>query len=165
MIGIKSKRKLARILGLPSDNLVALSQDLERFVRHYALHDPAKPEHARAVIAVRGELRLCQRRLLERLFRKCFVPAACSHGGVPGRSIKTNAKAHLNSAWVFTTDISRFYPSIHHKHVYRFLAKEEGCGPDVASLVTKLCTCPLATLPTAQLDADRAWSNAARPRR
>jgi RNA-directed DNA polymerase len=140
MIGIKSKKTLARVLGLPTLELASLSQEPEQFVRHYTLLDPAKPGQHREVISVRGKLRLCQRRLLGRLFSKFFKPGECSHGGVRRRNIKTNAKRHLTSAWIFTTDVSQFFPSIHRRQVYRFLVTKEGCSPEVARLITRLCT-------------------------
>jgi RNA-directed DNA polymerase len=140
MIGVKSKKILARILGLPTPELMSLVQNPDQYVRHYALHNPAKPGECREVIGVRGLLRRCQRRLLVQLFSRCLKPAECSHGGIRGRSIKTNAITHLESQWIFTTDVSDFFPSIHRKHVYRFLANEQGCSPDVARIITRLCT-------------------------
>jgi hypothetical protein len=138
MVGIKSKTTLARVLGLPTHELISLALAPEQFVRHYTLHDPAKPGQTRDVISVRAMLRRSQRRLV-RLFRKCFEPAECSHG-IRSGSIKTNARSHLGSSWVFTTDVSHFFPSIHRKHVYRFLVNDEGCSPDVARLIARLCT-------------------------
>jgi hypothetical protein len=41
---------------------------------------------------------------------------------------------------MFTTDVSHFFPSIHRKHIYRFLVDDQECSPDVARLITRLCT-------------------------
>ena len=63
-----------------------------------------------------------------------------SHGGVRGRHIKTNVEQHMESTFVFTADISNFYPSISHNRVYRLFAEDFACSPDVARICTKLCT-------------------------
>ena len=34
------------------------------------------------------------------------------HGGIKGRSVKTNAKSHLRSRYVLATDLKDFFPSI-----------------------------------------------------
>lgn len=51
-----------------------------------------------------------------------------------------NAEQHLRSKFAFSCDISSFYPSIHSSKVYRFFAKTNQCSPDVARLLTRLCT-------------------------
>ena len=51
-----------------------------------------------------------------------------------------NAERHLRSQFAFSCDIMEFYPSIHSSRVYRLFAKIQGCSPDVARLLTRLCT-------------------------
>ena len=63
-----------------------------------------------------------------------------SHGGVRGRHIKTNVEQHIESRFVFTADVSNFYPTISHNRVYRLFVEDFGCSPDVARICTKLCT-------------------------
>ena len=63
-----------------------------------------------------------------------------SHGGVRGRHIKTNVEPHLKSTFVFTTDISNFYPTISHNRVYRLFSRDFCCSPDVAESAPRLCT-------------------------
>ena len=63
-----------------------------------------------------------------------------SHGGVRGRHIKTNVEQHIESTFVFTADVSNFYPTISHKRVYRLFVEDFACSPDVAHICTKLCT-------------------------
>jgi hypothetical protein len=140
MIGIKSKKSLARVLGLPTHELIALSEAPDQFVRHYTLYNPGKPDVSRDVIAVGGALRRCQYRLLRRVFSKYFTPSEYSHGIGCQRNIKTNAQRHLRSTWVFTTDISHFFPSIHRDQVYGLLFRDQGCSPNVAQLIARLCT-------------------------
>src|SRR5690606_23911950 len=89
---------------------------------------------------VTGKLRTVQYRIYRRLFLPALKPSDQSHGGVPKRHIKTNAEPHLNSGLAFTTDISSFYPGIHHTRVYRLFSSTLGCCPDVAPVLTGLCT-------------------------
>ena len=94
---------------------------------------------ARDVIAVRGDLRLIQRRLLRRLFGPTFKPSPYSHGCVANRSIKTNAMKHVKNRFVYLTDIAAFYPSIHSQRVNAFF-RENGCFGATASMLTTLTT-------------------------
>jgi hypothetical protein len=139
MIGIKSSKSLATLLGLQVDELKWLSDNTHQFIRRLILINTGSKK-TRDVLEVRGLLRRCQEKLLRKLFAKTFTPSQSSHGGVPGRSIKTNASPHLNSQWIFTTDVSGFYPSIHRCRVYRFFCEEQNCSPAVARALTKLCT-------------------------
>src|SRR5262249_55497729 len=62
-----------------------------------------------------------------------------SHGGVRGRNILTNVRPHLKQAFLFTTDICDFYPSVHRQRVFD-LFLNLGCSTQVAHLCTRLCT-------------------------
>ena len=81
-----------------------------------------------------------QRRLYKWILLRKLRPSLQSHGGVTGRSTKSNAEPHLKSSFVFKADISNFYPSIHHSRIYRLFLNDFGCSPDVARLCTRLCT-------------------------
>jgi hypothetical protein len=81
-----------------------------------------------------------QLRLYRRILLPKLIPSSWSHGGVRGRDIKTNAAAHRGSAFIFKTDISQFYPTIHRSRVYRLFVADLKCSPDVARLCTRLCT-------------------------
>jgi RNA-directed DNA polymerase len=67
-------------------------------------------------------------------------PSPYAHGGVKGRHIKTNAQAHADSAFVFTADVTNFYPTVSHNRMYGLFVKRMGCTPDVARILTRLCT-------------------------
>ena len=81
-----------------------------------------------------------QTQMLHDILLPVLSPSQFSHGGVRGRHIKTNVEPHLDSTFVFTTDISNFYPSISHRRVYRLFCETFRCSPDVARICTKLCT-------------------------
>jgi hypothetical protein len=67
-------------------------------------------------------------------------PSSYSHGGVPGRSIISNALQHRDSIYAYSIDISGFFPSIHYHRVYDLFVNRFRCSPDVARICTRLCT-------------------------
>jgi hypothetical protein len=69
-----------------------------------------------------------------------LMPSPYAHGGIKGRHIKTNAEAHCDSAFAFTADVANFYPTVSHNRMYRLFVKRLGCTPDVARILTRLCT-------------------------
>jgi hypothetical protein len=137
MLRIRQIRHLAHRLGVNVETLEKVVETPERWCEELELHDPAKPTRVRRVLNVVGPLRRLQTRMLR---DPALSPSQFSHGGVRGRHIKTNIEPHLNSTFVFTTDISNFYPSIRHHRVYRLFCEAFQCSPDVARICTKLCT-------------------------
>jgi|LauGreDrversion4_2_1035121.scaffolds.fasta_scaffold00354_19 hypothetical protein len=75
-------------------------------------------------------------------------PAA--HGFRPGRSIVTNARAHLRSSVILNLDLRHFFPSITERHVERVLAslmKGQGFPPGSIRFLTRTCAA-FGRLPT-----------------
>jgi RNA-directed DNA polymerase len=58
---------------------------------------------------------------------------------MPGRSIRTNAEAHQGNTFVYTTDISDFFPTISHERVLA-LFRRFGWGERVSAQAARLCT-------------------------
>lgn len=73
--------------------------------------------------------------LLERIEKPSYL-----HSGVRGRSYITNAKVHIGNVPLVKLDLKKFYPSVHGARVSRFFTDTMGCSPDVAGLLTRLCT-------------------------
>ena len=140
MINLKREKHLARWLGVPRDQLHEVADSTEEYCQKLFLLDPAKPEKPREVLDVHGILRTIQSRLYKRVLLPRLSVSDHSFGGVRGRHIKSNISRHLGATFVYTTDISSFYPSVKHQRVYRLFAEALGCAPDVARLCTKLCT-------------------------
>jgi retron-type reverse transcriptase len=140
MLRIRQVKHLARRLGVAVKVLEKVAETPDRWCEELVLLDPAKPTKSRHVLNVRGQLRQLQSRMLRNVLLPALPASRYSHGGVRGRHIKTNLEPHLESTFVFTTDISNFYPSISHDRVYRLFTKTFECSPDVARLCTRLCT-------------------------
>lgn len=140
MIRIRQEKHLARHLGLDVDNLRDLADSVDSYCERLLLHDPSKPNKDRPVLNVTGALWKAQKKIFKRILLPKLVASEHNFGGVRGRHIKMNAQQHLHSRFAYSCDISDFYPSIHPDRVYRFYAKEQFCSPDVARLLTRLCT-------------------------
>jgi RNA-directed DNA polymerase len=140
MLNLRQVDHLAATIGFPVSELREVAKQSREFYQRLELHDPMKPGRIREVLNVKGAMRVVQDRLSNKIFSRKLKPSPYSHGGVKGRDIKSNAQAHASSVFVFTSDISAFYPTISHFRVYQLFNKRLGCTPDVAHLLTPLCT-------------------------
>jgi len=140
MLRIRQVKHLAHRLGVEVKTLEKVAETPERWCEELELHDPAKPTKIRNVLNVVGPLRSLQTRMLRDILLPALPVSKFNHGGVRGRHIKTNIEPHLDSTFVFTTDISNFYPSISHHRVYRLFCETCQCSPDVARICTRFCT-------------------------
>lgn len=62
------------------------------------------------------------------------------HGGVRGKSPKTNAKVHIGKMAVLNFDLQDFFPSIGPRKVYKLFCDRLLCGAEVARILTRLVT-------------------------
>lgn len=60
-------------------------------------------------------------------------------GGIKNKDAVLNARYHQGNKYFFLTDLKDFYPSVSFRNVELALRKE-GFYPDVARLITRLCT-------------------------
>ena len=120
MLNIRQVKHLASRLDVSVDRLIQVAKSPESFCEELTLLDPAKPEKPRDVLNVRGDLEKIETRILRRVLMRRLRPCPFSHGGIKGRHIKTNVSAHLRSVFVFTTDISNFYPTISRNRIYAY---------------------------------------------
>jgi hypothetical protein len=140
MVNIRGIDLIARLLGTNRRRLISIAEAAPQYCEDLILIDPSKPGKIRDVVNPIGPLRRMQARLYHALLAPNHRPSWYSHGGVRGRSVKTNAEPHLCSAFVFATDIANFYPSVHYTRVYQLFIERFFCSPDVARICTKLCT-------------------------
>ncbi|UZD21151.1 reverse transcriptase family protein [Algoriphagus halophytocola] len=84
-------------------------------------------------------------------------------GGVKGKDAVKNGRFHQGNKFFFQTDFKGFYTSIHSKWVEETLRKR-GFHPDVARLITRICTtkgsipqgCPTSSYLAAMVLDDRS---------
>jgi RNA-directed DNA polymerase len=107
------------------------------FIEELQIHSNGR---VRKVINVIGPLRQYQRLLHRNVLLPKLQPSKYSHGGVIGRSILTNVAPHIGKRYLFSTDISSFYPSIHYTRIYKLFLITLRCSPDVSRICTRLTT-------------------------
>lgn len=140
MLRIQKLDHLANQLSVPRSRLLDIADSHHQWCREFVLRDPARPGKERVVLNVAGPLRLLLDRVHRRILLPRLIPMPYSFGCIRGRSIKDNALAHRSSVFACTLDIADFYPTITNKRVYRLFSHSFCCSPDVARILTKLCT-------------------------
>lgn len=138
MIPFLSQRHLAHHLGVPITQLRRIAENINVHYRERETVDPKKGK-VRTLKVPNKKLKLVQRRILRRLLDKYELPDA-AHGGVRGKSPKTNAARHCGKPLVVSMDIRNFYPSMSHRQVAKMFQREFGCGRDTTWLLTRLTT-------------------------
>lgn len=139
---VNSKRRLAQILGVDLALLRKLSRDEGSYnvfeIPEEICSFTGKKTKARLVQNPVPELKAVHKRIHALLSRVC-MPDFC-HGSVKGRSYRSNAAAHVTQPVVATFDLKSFFPSTLAYQVFGFYRNELQCSPDVAGLLTDLCT-------------------------
>lgn len=138
---ILSLRRLSALLGKSPARLKEIAAELDADIRsHYTAfmqRNKKNPAKSRKITAPEPELKEIQARLHAQL-RKIEL-AESVHGGVLGKSPRSNAEQHLAQPWVVNVDVKDFYPSVSNTEVHRMF-RRLGWGADVARLVTRLTT-------------------------
>lgn len=138
MSGLVSVRSLERLLRIPREQLERIADEIKAHYRPWASKNP-RTGKVRIIRKPSPELKQVQRRIAKRVLGS-FELGSEVHGGIRGRSPKTNAQAHLAKDCLITIDVRQFFPSVHHTLVYRMLRWELGFGRDVARIITRLVT-------------------------
>jgi hypothetical protein len=126
-------------LGKPLERLLELARDIRPHYCEWSLIDPRKPDKVRIIRSPSDELKDIQRRI-NRLILSAAEIGDEVHGGVAGKSSRSNAEKHLGQRTVVTVDVRQFFPSVRHYVVYRLFRHELGFGRDVARVLTQLTT-------------------------
>jgi RNA-directed DNA polymerase len=146
---VGSKKRLAQILGVNVSDLIRLSKDDGNFevfeLAAEVCEFTGATRKARWVQNPVPDLKAVLARIAK-LLSRIQSPEYC-HGATPGRSYRSNAQAHVNAQSVATFDLKEFFPSTSATQVFNFFRKDLQCAPDVAGLLTDLCTFKRA-LPT-----------------
>jgi len=138
---ILSLRRLSALLGKSPARLKEIAAELDADSRsHYTefmQRSKKNPNKIRKITAPKPELKEIQNRLHAHI-RKIELSESV-HGGVRGKSPRSNAEQHLGQPWVVNVDVKDFYPSVSNTEVNRMF-RRLGWGADVARLVTRLTT-------------------------
>lgn len=136
MKSVLSLNDFAWRLGVPLVRLQEIANDV---APHYRLQVLKKGDKARHLYVPEPELKRVLRRIKKIILDSLPLEDA-AHGGVRGKSPRTNAECHLAKRCLVTVDVKQFFPQVRHAVVYRMFRTEFGFGRDVARLITRLTT-------------------------
>ena len=137
LYGMQSKKMLLQALGVED----------KRWQKHAFVQQNISPyidgtTKKRLVEAPSSQLKVIQKRIKNALTRCDFPEYVFS--GIKGRSYVENARIHAGKLFVYKIDISAFFPNTARDKVYRFFLTELSTSPDVANILTNLCTSDLS---------------------
>ncbi|MBB2961186.1 reverse transcriptase family protein [Methylobacterium sp. R2-1] len=139
---LASPKVLAQAMGISLNELRFLAYDRAlATVSHYQRFTiPKKAGGLRTISAPMPRLKRAQYWVLDALLARAPVHEA-AHGFVPGRSIVTNAGAHVGRDVVVNLDLKDFFPSLDYR---RIKGKFRGLGyaEPVATVLALICTEP-----------------------
>jgi RNA-directed DNA polymerase len=134
---VLSVRDFARRVGSTAARLNRIAEEIKFHYRPFSEMD-AKKQKIRQFRDPSPELKQIQKKISRLLAGIAFSDLA--HGGVTGKSPRSNATPHLGQRWVVNVDVKSFFPNVRHYVVYRLFRRELGFGRDVARLLTRLTT-------------------------
>ncbi len=109
---------------------------------HYYRYEIPKPNGGQRLISAPGpKLSNAQSWVLENILSPLAITDQ-AHGFVKGRSIVTNAAAHLGRRVVINLDLTDFFPSITFRRVKGLYQKRMGYSEHIATVLALLCTEP-----------------------
>ena len=139
-LNIKSLKHLSLQIGIPEDTILDVVNNIKDHYRKFVI----KKKRSDGTVKIRVIYH--RSRKLEKILRSINANLLSKiklldvvHGARKGHSNVTNAKAHIGKKYVLKLDIADFFPSISYKNVYNLFIKLK-CSPDVARVLTKLCT-------------------------
>lgn len=135
---VKSAQHLAWLLGIPLDDLRRLANYVDKHYKKWKNTDPVKGKERTFIVPDR-ELKMVQRRILRNVLSNFVLPNG-AHGGIKGRSPKTNAEHHLGKRLLVNIDIKDFFPSVRHGQVAKMFKRDFGCGRETTWILTRLTT-------------------------
>lgn len=135
-LNIRTLKHLALHLRTPVDEFRKVAAKAENMYSFWL--EPKKNGKLRQISAPKPRLKRIQR-AVHSLLQEIELPS-CAHCGIKGRSNLTHARVHAGKPWVLSMDFKDFYPSISHNRVYHLFRQELNCSPEVASILTRLCT-------------------------
>ena len=150
----RTVRDLADLLELKPSSLTYLLYKLPDVNKYTQFSVPKASGGTRAILSPCDSLKAAQRKL-KILIEDCIheleprtVDSNFSHGFKRNLSIVTNASVHRNKRYVFNTDLTDFFPSIHFGRVRGYFMKNRNfdLSTEIATMIAQLA-CHAGSLP------------------
>lgn len=137
---LTSVKHLALQIGIAESELTNVASDFETFYRK-TLCEVKKDgiKKVRKIYHATPRLERILKGIDKCLLKRCKM-LDCVHGARSGHSNITNASVHVSKKNVLKLDIKDFFPSISNERVFNLFSKTLKCSPEVANLLTRLCT-------------------------
>lgn len=152
-----SKRKLEKILTIEPGQLKLIDSVIK--YSHFEI-DKKDSFEKRQITAPKHTLKCVQRRILNLI--QYIERPEWAIAGTKDKCYIDNGKFHLNSKYVLTIDIKKFYDNCQREYVYRFFRDKMMNSPDVAKILTDIVTYERGIptgCPTSQLIAYYAYED------
>ena len=133
-LNFHSLDKIADNIGIPENTLRYLNREAFRLYREIP---PSESGVNRPILAPNSKLKSVQKLIIRNIFN--FQFPSCVQGGVPNRSIVTNAKLHREKSFVATFDIKKFFLSVHYSKIKNSFT-ELGCSKEITNILLHLTT-------------------------
>jgi RNA-directed DNA polymerase len=144
---IKTSKHLAYELKVEFSEMDHIIKNIDNFYyqkESIKKNDNGEPKVKNGVIQKRvlnpsiKRLKVIQKRLQKNVLQKLTIPDY-AFGAIKGKDNISNAKRHQGKKYIFTTDLTNFFPSVNHNQVFEMFISFD-FSPTVARLLTKLTT-------------------------
>ncbi|MBN1565716.1 MAG: TIR domain-containing protein [Anaerolineae bacterium] len=157
---LQTSEDIAELLEIPYDYLIYYLYRVPFEHQYTTFFIPKKSGGTRKITAPISPLKIIQRKL-NQVLQAVYIPKPSVHGFVPGRSIVTNAEAHMYKRiqkkksqkvekprnYILNIDLEDFFPSINFGRVRgMFMAVPYKCPERVATVLAQIC-CAYNELP------------------
>ena len=102
---------------------------------------PKRSGGVRKITAPTGKLKDIQK-CLSVILAPYYQAPDCVHGFASGRSVATNAQAHIGKNYILNIDLKDFFPTITYTRVMRSL-EEMGFNEELSDIISRICTIPM----------------------
>ncbi len=132
--------QLAAATGLSLNDFryLLFHREVSKDSHYHTFEIPKKSGGVRKISAPKKRLKALQQWILENILNKIPVTDA-AHGFLKGKSIVSNANAHLQKDIVINIDLKDFFPSIHYARV-KGLFQSLGYAEQLATIFALACT-------------------------
>ncbi len=136
--------ELERQIGLKTNVLIYYGYEVKdtngSSSKYTHCYIPKKGGGSRELSIPNEKLRIVQSKVRQFLEERYKSPTCC-HGGVGGKSIRTNALKHVGKKYILNVDLQDFFGSISSKRVYGLLKSDQlMLAPKIAHLLTEIVT-------------------------
>jgi len=129
--------QMSNVLGVKWDTLKKMINNSQKKYHNF---DISKRSGGKRKISMpERELKEVQKLIKEKILENITISEK-AYGFVKNKSIKTNAKEHLNKEKILNIDLKDFFPSIHRNRIYYIFKYLCGYSNDVSFCLTKLVT-------------------------